>query len=147
VIRTLLASFSLFATTLASSTHSQQITLPMTEKDGLVRVTIMVNDAPKMFVIDTGSMASMVTPGASGLSKKEMTKLRKVRVYGVAGMQDAAVVSVKLSLGDKTFHADVIVSDLPIILPGCDGVLGNNVLSHFQKIELDYKAQTLRLWK
>jgi len=146
----MLASFSLFVTTLASSialAHSQEIILPITEKGGLLRVTIMLNDAPKMFVIDTGSMTSMVTPGASGLSKKEITKLRKVRVYGVAGMQDIAVASVKLGLGDKTFHADVIVSDLPIILPGCDGVLGNNILSHFQKIELDYKAHTLRMWK
>ena len=70
---------------LATSRAEGQTVMPITEKDGLLRVTIRLNDTPRVLLLDTGALISLVSPEASGLSPAEISKLRKIRLYGAGG--------------------------------------------------------------
>ena len=131
---------------LATSRAEGQTVLPITEKDGLLRVTIRLNDTPRVLVLDTGALISLVSPEASGLSPAEISKLRKIRLYGAGGSgTEVPVATINLTLGERKVTGEVVVAKLGDLRLSdkCDGILGSDVLHQFKKVVIDYKAHIL----
>ena len=123
-----------------------QTVLPITEKDGLLRVTLRLNDSPRVFLLDTGALISLVSPEASGLSPAERSRLRKIKLYGAGGSgAEVRVATIKLTLGELNVTGEVIVAEMGSLrLPDkCDGILGSDILRQFKKVVIDYKAHPL----
>jgi hypothetical protein len=123
-----------------------QTVLPITEKDGLLRVTIRLNHTPRVFILDTGALMSLVSPEASGLSPAERSKLRKIKLYGAGGSgTEVRVATIKFTLGERTITGEVMVAEMESLrLPDkSDGILGSDVLRQFNKVVIDYKAHIL----
>jgi hypothetical protein len=131
---------------LATGRAEGQTVLPITEKDGLLRVTIRLNDTPRVLVLDTGALISLVSPEASGLSPAEISKLRKIRLYGAGGSgTEVPVATIQLTLGERKVTGEVVVAQLGDLRLSdkCDGILGSDVLHQFKKVVIDYKAHVL----
>jgi hypothetical protein len=131
---------------LATGRAEGQTVLPITEKDGLLRVTIRLNDTPRVLVLDTGALISLVSPEASGLSPAEISKLRKIRLYGAGGSgTEVPVATIELTLGERKVTGEVVVAQLGNLRLSdkCDGILGSDVLHQFKKVVIDYKAHIL----
>jgi hypothetical protein len=123
-----------------------QTVLPITEKDGLLRVTIRLNDTPRVFLLDTGALMSLVSPEASGLSPAARSKLRKIKLYGAGGSgAEVRVATIKLTLGERNITGEVVVAEMESLrLPDkYDGILGSDILRQFKKVVIDYKAHIL----
>jgi hypothetical protein len=119
--------------------------LPLTERDGLLRVTVSLNDTPRVFLVDTGARTSLITPRASGLSKTGLAKLLTVHLSGLGGSgTDIPVAPIQLRIGGRELLVDVGIAELPT-LRECDGILGADVLSQFKRVTIDYQAHTLEL--
>jgi hypothetical protein len=132
----------------ATGSAEGQIVLPITENDGLLRVTIRLNNTPRVLLLDTGALISLVSPEASGLSPVEISRLRKIKLYGAGGSgTEVRVAAIMLTLGERKVTGEVIVGEMSNLrLPDkCDGILGNDVLSQFKKVVIDYMAHTLTL--
>ena len=131
---------------LATSRAEGQTVLPITEKDGLLRVTIRLNDTPRVLLLDTGALISLVSPEASGLSPAERSRLRKIKLYGAGGSgAEVRVATIKLTFGERNITGEVIVAEMESLrLPDkYDGILGSDILRQFKKVVIDYKARTL----
>lgn len=123
-----------------------QTVLPIMEKDGLLRVTVRLNDSPRVFLLDTGALVSLVSPEASGLSPAERSRLRKIKLYGAGGSgAEVRVATIKLTLGERSVTGEVIVAEMGSLrLPEkYDGILGSDILRQFKKVIIDYKAHML----
>jgi len=123
-----------------------QTVLPITEKGGLLRVTLRLNDMPRVFLLDTGALISLVSPEASGLSPAERSRLRKIKLYGAGGSgAEVRVATIKLTLGQRNVSGEVIVGEMESLwLPDkYDGILGSDILRQFKRVVIDYKAHIL----
>jgi hypothetical protein len=123
-----------------------QTVLPITEKGGLLRVTLRLNDTPRVFLLDTGALISLVSPEASGLSPAERSRLRKIKLYGAGGSgAEVRVATIKLTLGERNVTGEVIVAEMESLrLPDkYDGILGSDILRQFKRVVIDYKAHIL----
>jgi hypothetical protein len=101
-----------------------------------------------VLLLDTGALISLVSPEASGLSPVEISRLRKIKLYGAGGSgTEVRVAAIMLTLGERKVTGEVIVGEMSNLrLPDkCDGILGNDVLSQFKKVVIDYMAHTLTL--
>ena len=124
-----------------------QTVLPLTEKNRTLFVTIKLNDKPAVFLLDTGARNSMVTPEAlersPGASPASGAKLSGLGGSNISISEAPVQIEV---VPHNVVYLHVGVAKLPDYMKGCDGLLGNDVLSKFSRILIDYKARTLIVW-
>lgn len=122
-----------------------QSVLPLTEKDGLLRVSAQINGRSGSFVLDTGASITIVTPEASGLSGPDIIHLDSVAVEGFVVPGGMPVAPLHMVFGNIALTARVGVVKIPNL--HADGVIGNDLLRKFKRVEIDYRQKTITLWE
>ena len=101
-------------------------------------VTVVIDGKKRTLVFDTGADQTMINfPQVSG--EQKMTLWQRSYVY----IKERS----RLKLGNKAFLIDVIKADLTgaSLLKMADGVLGEDALSNFASIRINYRQQTIEL--
>lgn len=103
-------------------------------------VTVTIDGRNRTLIFDTGAEQTMVNfPQVSREQKMELWQRSYVYIKERS----------RLKLADTVFVIDVIKADLTgaSLLKTADGVLGQDVLSNYSSIRIDYRQQTIELFQ
>lgn len=105
----------------------------------MMLVTVVIDGEERKLILDTGSEQTMINfPQVSHQQKMVLWQ----RSYAYTKERS------RLKLGGATFSIDVIKADLTgaSLLKVADGVLGQDVLSNFASIRINYRERTIELF-
>ena len=105
----------------------------------MMLVTIVVDGRERVLVLDTGAEQTMIHfPQVS--REQKMTLWQRSYAY--------TKERSSLKLADTAWLVEVIKADLTgsPLLKVADGVLGQDVLSHFASIRINYRQRTVELF-
>jgi len=136
---------------LSPSAVAQQrapVVLPFKKAEGLLLVTIKVNNKPLSMLVDTGAVSTFVSAEAAGVSNPQLGDLRKNKNSMLISGK-VAVRNVTLEVGNTLFNQYVTVLSLKELSDRlgvrCDGILGEDFLTNFRRVTVDYKAHQIEL--
>lgn len=102
-------------------------------------ITIPFDDGPKNFIVDTGG-------GASVFDRHSFSRYRVEghdTAYSLTGHTSLELISVEFDLAHIHIRQKVFRADLGIVSKRAgvriDGVIGQDVLSHFNGVTFDYR--------
>jgi hypothetical protein len=130
-----------------TSAQDKTYTVPFHSFNGVILLDGQVNRKPPVLLLDTGANNSLVDYQAAGFGA---LKLEALRSTGSAGAEGAcAVREVKCRLNIAPGSRRVCVMDLSDASrrmgTRIDGFVGQDVLSEFASLRIDYKASTITL--
>lgn len=136
----------------AASGERPLATLPLAILDSRAYCRAKVNEADVCMIVDTGSPITIVEERVSknaGLNPAAEDK--DVRGIGSARSKLAKAEGVTLSLGEATLKDQVVmVGSLPLFSrfkgPTPIGILGNQTLAGFARVEMDFGKGELRVY-
>ncbi|HEY2913328.1 MAG TPA: hypothetical protein VGK21_08210 [Candidatus Angelobacter sp.] len=108
-------------------------------RESMMLVTVLIDGRDRTLVFDTGAEQTMINfPQVSHEQKMALWQ----RSYAYIKERS------RLKLANKTLLIDVIKADLTgaSLLKVADGVLGQDVLSNFTSIRINYRRQTIELF-
>jgi len=129
-----------------ASAHPKSETLPFARSaTGWILIHAKINGNPGVFVFDTGAVDCFASPELIG----EKNVGVKSTVHYLGGKQTFRRVPATVSLGENNFGVDVLLGstdDLSALAKTqIDGIIGLSVLSHYEKITIDFKLQVFTL--
>lgn len=112
-------------------------------------VATVVNGKPRRFIVDTGAETTIISKETVNMNLVELRKARFAQ-SGPGMLGEAIVMRVDLKLGANIWpQAPVMVMDLHYIQDrygkDIDGLLGQDVLSQFSSVTVDFKNRQLLL--
>jgi predicted aspartyl protease len=136
---------------LAIAATASDVSLPLTfcrDRKSMTVITT-VNGKSRRFLIDTGSEMTIVSKETVNMNLVELRKARFAQ-SGPGMLGEAIIMRVDLKLGTNSWsQAPVMVMDLQYVqdLYGkdIDGLLGQDVLSQFSSVTVDFKNRQLVL--
>jgi predicted aspartyl protease len=147
-----LPAFSAHAQTAAATCQlTKEAQLPLVERAGRFLVEAGINGEKRLFVIDTGSQKSVLTPAAADALNLPYDRTSAQRVIGVGDAVTAnypRIASITLGatqwtdLRLPTTGADTFAR---MAEPALAGILGADILSRYD-VELDFPAHTMTLY-
>jgi len=127
------------ATALASSPDEQPANvLQYHVRNSMMLVTVAIDGRNRTLIFDTGAEQTMINfPQVSREQKMALWQ----RSYAYIKERS------RLKVGNTALSIDVIEADLTgaSLLKVADGVLGQDVLSNFRSIHINYRQQTIEL--
>jgi hypothetical protein len=108
-------------------------------RNSMMLVTVAIDGRNRVLVFDTGAEQTMINfPQVS--REQKMTLWQRSYVY----IKERS----RLKVGNTALLIDLIKADLTgaSLLKVADGVLGQDVLSNFSSIRIDYRRQTIELF-
>ncbi len=105
----------------------------------MMLVTVVIDGRERTLILDTGSEQTMINfPQVSRQQKLLLWQ------HSYAYTKERS----SLTLGGTKFSIDVIKADLTgaSLLKVADGVLGQDVLSHFASVRINYHQRTIELF-
>jgi len=136
LILLLLSTLPVFA---ASSDEPTAQVLHYRYRNSMMLVTVAIDGRNRTLVFDTGADQTMINfPQVS--REQRMTLWQRSYVY----IKERS----RLKLGNTTLSIDLIKADLTgaSLLKVADGVLGEDVLSSFASVRINYREQTIELF-
>jgi hypothetical protein len=137
VVLLLITATAMFAKT---STYD----LTFVKNNGLYTITVKINGTNRVFLVDTGATRTVFfTQVLEGAMIR-----RDTPIYGTGGNVAAGFVAVNFEVGSKSFNSKVIVLEDTLSAKfgtHIDGIIGQDVLSSFRMISIDYKNKKLIL--
>jgi hypothetical protein len=104
----------------------------------MILVTVPIDGRNRTLIFDTGAEQTMINfPQVSREQKMELWQRRYVYIRERS----------RVKLGNTNLSVEVIKADLTgtSLLKVADGVLGQDVLSNFRSIHINYRQQTIEL--
>ncbi len=127
-------------------------TIPFTEASGCCGLPILlvhatVNGKPATLVFDTGAQGTNVSPG---IAKGARVVARDVGNAGAISVTTSPVVSVDIVVGTDDFPRTLaFVNSTNQLSDGLgariDGLLGEDVISQYKRVTIDFEAKTITL--
>jgi hypothetical protein len=147
----LLLLFCGFYFMLAGICHAQErktYTIPFHTVRAMILLDGQINGQPAVFLLDTGANNSIVDYRAAGFISFKLVPLRSTGSTGAEG--GCIMRDVKLSLEHRSwFGRKVCIMDLSDISrrmeTRIDSFVGQDILSEFSAVRIDYKAHTVTL--
>lgn len=103
------------------------INLPFKTENSLLMVTVYVDGQPKKLIFDTGAQRTMIN---------DTSNIQHI---------------VKMTIGEHTINNFPLImanlSSTDINKAGADGVLGQDVISQFANVSIDYKSKKIQFTK
>lgn len=115
----------------------QTVALPFTFEHGEVVLSLEVNGKLERIILDTGAVDTALTADVLQSNTVLATNARSADGKETV----TAVGSAMVKVGSRAFNAQVLV--IPKMLYGTKGLLGQNVLSLFKSITVNYKNHTV----
>lgn len=114
-----------------------------------ILVEVEVNGQDRTFVMDTGASHTVVSHAAVGVTQYELKRARFNPGPGVSGEATWAEVR-SLCLGESRWHdLRIVVMNMDQVSQvfgrRIDGLLGQDVLMEFDRVEIDYKTRRITL--
>lgn len=136
----------------SSPTEKPSATLPLAILDSRAYCRAKVNGTDVCMIVDTGAPITIVeerVSAAAGL--KPIAQEKDVRGIGAARSKLAKAEGVTISLGEVTLKDQaVMVGSLPLFSrfkgPTPIGILGNETLAKFGRVEMDFERGELRVY-
>lgn len=130
---------------LTSSAFTATVEFPAKQvgkRHNLFLIVLIVQDRPRNFIVDTGS----------GITILDRTSFVDLPVLGdpvlantLSGESRLDIVRAEFSVGDEHIQQEVFRSDMSGMSRSIgikiDGVLGQDILSHFSSVTFDYKSR------
>jgi len=144
-----LAALLIFVSGLANAQERRAFVVPFHTVRGMILLDGQLNAKPAVFLLDTGANISIVDYRAAGFPALKIDALRSTRGTGAEG--DCLTREIpKLSLGLRSWLARrTCLMDLSDASKRTgaqvDGFIGQDILSTFSAVRVDYKAQTVTL--
>jgi len=130
------------AQTAQKSPFRTPVTLAGKMKNAFI-ITIPFKDGDKRFLLDTGAGISVFDSQSFKTYRVESHE----DVMSVGGKATLDVFCVEFTLGHKHIRQQVFRSDLSDISKTIgmkiDGVLGQDILSHFESVTFDYRRRVM----
>ena len=126
---------------------ASQTILPLTESDHTYFVIAKINGHDTLLLLDTGARNSVVRPEV--IQRAGIVPTPGAKLSGLTGQNvpiSQAPVQIEI-VPHNVVYLHVGVAKLPEYMKGCEGVIGNDVLSKFSRVLIDYKAHTLTVWQ
>jgi hypothetical protein len=149
ILRALALTFFLLAPA-PGPAHPQVIKIPFRSVDSMILVEGKVNDDPVTFLLDTGSLGTIVSARMYRLIYFPLhTIQRNARGPGVNG--ESVSVRLDLQLGNHRWIGQrVSIMNLDelskiIGIQRLDGLLGEDILRQFRSVRIDYHAHVIEL--
>lgn len=116
-----------------------------------ILLTAGVNGKRVTLLLDTGANRTVLDKSAAGLTAFDL-KMSRFRQNGPGLGGEAVWATVGLRLGEKVWsQRRVVVMDLSEVSRvygrRIDGILGQDILTEFDQVVIDFKAQRIRLGK
>jgi hypothetical protein len=116
---------------------------------GTILVGAQINGQAAVLILDTGSNVTIVSPEISGLRVPDLKRVG-TPIKGSGFVGNARWGSVNLSIATKQWtKRRVLVEDVQTISQAykqrVDGILGEDVLSEFEYVTIDFRSKTLTL--
>lgn len=127
-------------------------TLPIRNTDYTLTLSATINQHPLSLILDTGSEGSLLTSHALKTLSLTQIKDENTHIIGTNGQKLSVQLAniPTLTLNNLTIETLTIpvseLSAIPIIKPTILGILGMDILSHYD-IELDLPHKILTLWR
>lgn len=123
-----------------------QTKLPFHRDNGLIFVDVAVNGNTAHLMLDSGSVNTLLTVKTANVNLKLAAMHHDSYEKGLEGT--IVQVPVTLMFGDSKIHSDVMVGNLSNLaatmhVDKCDGIIGQDVLSQFKSVRIDYKNKTI----
>jgi hypothetical protein len=134
---------------LGSSASAQSIGFREPQLRRVMMVEAVVNGKPANLIVDTGADQTVVTPELAGLNQVDlMTATFSSRGAGLRA--NAIVLEADLKLtSSRRFRIPVMVMRLEDVSKlyrvKIDGIVGQDVLSRYGKIAIDYENKRIEL--
>lgn len=139
--------------TLVPSLSAQTTSVPFTRTGSSIVVDVTVGGQTRHFLLDTGAGVSVLSPDTAGWSPFDIKKVRANRLaVGLDGTTHAmGSTTATLEFGQSMVVTPAAVADLSPLSKALniklDGILGQDVLSQFSRVTIDYKNKHLILEK
>ena len=108
-------------------------------RNSMMLVTVVVDGKNRTLVLDTGAEQTMIN--FPQVSREQTMKLWQ---HSYAYIKERS----RLKLANTVFVIDVVKADLTgaSLLKTADGILGQDVLSNYSSIRINYRQQTVELF-
>ena len=136
-----------------SSAPAQTTYVSLTRTGSSIVVDVTVSGKTRHFLLDTGAGLSVLSLDTAGWSPVDLMKAVSSRsAVGLEGtIHSMGSATVTLELGRTIIVAPVAVADLNPLSKALnielDGILGQDILSQFSRVNIDYKNKQLILEK
>src|SRR5712692_301982 len=134
---------------LVPSLSAQTTPVPFTRKGSNIVADVAVGGKIRHFLLDTGAGLTVLSPDTAGWSPVEVKMVRSKRLaVGIDGSTHSmGSTTAELELGQTMIVTPVAVADLSPLSKALnmklDGILGQDVLSQFSRVTIDYKNKQL----
>jgi hypothetical protein len=138
---------------LVTSVLAQTTSAPFTKTDLSIVVDIAVRGKVRHFLLDTGCGLTVASADTVGWSSVDVMKAAPAHliVWVDGSIHSMGSVSTTLEIGQTLIVTPVVVANLDPLSKSMkiklDGILGEDVLSHFSRIIIDNKNKRLILEK
>jgi predicted aspartyl protease len=135
------------------SISAQTTSVAFTRTGSSIVVDVTVGGKTRHFLLDTGAGLSVLSPDTAGWSPVDVMKAVSSRsAVGLDGSTHSmGGTTATLELGKTLIVTPVAVADLNPLSKALsiklDGILGQDVLSQFSRVTIDYKNKQLILEK
>jgi len=142
-----------FTPILVSPISAQTRSVPLTRTGASIVVHVAIGGRTRHLLLDTGAGLTVVSPATAGWSPLDLKKSRSHR--SAVGL-DGVIHSVGSTTATLEFGQTIIITSAAVVdlNPLCkalniklDGILGQDVLSQFSRVTIDYKNRQLILEK
>lgn len=134
---------------LVTAASAQSISFRELQPRRVMMVDAIVNGQPAHLIVDTGADQTVVSPELAGLNQVDLMTARfSSRGPGLGA--DAIVQEADLKItSDRRFHIPVMIMRLENVskLYGVkvDGLIGQDVLSRYGRVAIDYQNKKIEL--
>jgi predicted aspartyl protease len=138
---------------LVPSLAAQTIPVSFTRTGASVVVDVAIGGKTRHFLLDTGAGLTVLSPDTAGWSPVDLLKSVSNRLaVGIDGTTHSmGSTTAALEFAQTTVVTPAAVADLAGLSKALhiklDGILGQDVLSHFSRVTIDYKNKQLILEK
>jgi hypothetical protein len=138
---------------LVPSLSAQTTSVPFTRIGANIVANVEVGEKARHFLLDTGAGLTVLSPDTAGWSPVEVMRAVASRsAVGIDGSTHSmGSTRATLELGKTLMVTPVAVADLNPLSKALniklDGILGQDVLSQFSRVTIDYKNKQLVLEK
>ena len=126
---------------LASVASAQTVDFPTKQIGGVFVIDIQFKDGIRHFVVDTGTSTSVFSKDAFADCKA----IKQTTVTALEGNAHADLIYVDLEIGGTHIGQRVFRADLNNLSRASgmkiDGLLGQDILSHFKTVLFDYRLK------